>query len=764
MPKTAQYCASIFENTSPVNFYQVGFKLDRLVPGVDNIRYDVNISEEFCRLTDELISALLNDEIKALNVRSPEKPSGRNGKDWEAFKKTYSEVMLSAVNRAKQAREPQVIFLAQAAVTKLVLEKIQRQFEALVRKCKKLIRNHEVSRGYELGDVFRIKEDMAVIQQNRQVLSRHVSRELIRHVGESWKENVLKTCVANFGNDVWLPKEFFFNPVLSVNGNTDDFFMIKRYALLGHRMDDPLRYEAFLGLIKNFLAEADIFGAMAIEEQTLDTKEAANYEESGELDERYKTIGRLLCNVKIIDVLFDSYQTQSLFKEAKSDKADKAELQRLKQLGAAQKKLFDEFYKECKKTGPLPAIIAYYQMQALLSRYCPPLLPHDVLNFLISPGERDKITTKFKRIKSLSGQSFSLKPLYRLARNYQKVRKSKKKKYLLEFLKTFATYHRDRENFQQMKENLQWVNLIDDEKTMNLSRVNNTLYEFLGAEEAVPESKPIRNHVILKADLRGSTEITSQLSQKKLNPASYFSLNFFDPINKVLPEYRANKVFIEGDALILSIFEEEESPEGWYAVARACGLAIRMLRIVRIYNEKSQKHRLPVLEQGIGICYTDAPPAFLFDGDNRIMISSAINRADRLSGCTKFLRRYFANRKEMFNLYVFALPSANEEDEMSYWRYNVNGIELESAGFEKLKKEIDLTTLNILPAENSKNKVRVHTGIFPTSSGKYQRLVVREARIPQIDAQTMKIKGHTSRKYYEICTHSTIYERVKAEL
>ncbi|MFP4446772.1 MAG: hypothetical protein ACLFPD_11070, partial [Desulfosudaceae bacterium] len=211
---------------------------------------------------------------------------------------------------------------------------------------------------------------------------------------------------------------------------------------------------------------------------------------------------------------------------------------------------------------------------------------------------------------------------------------------------------------------------------------------------------------------------------------------------------------------ILSIFEEEETPEGWYGVARACGLAIRILQIVRRYNVKSKKHNLPVLEQGIGICYMDAPPAFLFDGDNRIMISSAINRADRLSGCTKVLRRHLSRKNDLFNLYVFAVAPP-KGGEIEFWRYNVNGIELEAPAFEKLKREIDLSPLHVPVPGLTKNKVRVYTGIFPTQSRQYQRLVVREAQIPQIDPETLRIKGMTDQKYYEICTNPNLYEQVK---
>ena len=41
--------------------------------------------------------------------------------------------------------------------------------------------------------------------------------------------------------------------------------------------------------------------------------------------------------------------------------------------------------------------------------------------------------------------------------------------------------------------------------------------------------------------------------ERELNPASYFSLNFYDPVNKLLAKYGATKVFLEGDAIILAL-------------------------------------------------------------------------------------------------------------------------------------------------------------------------------------------------------------------
>src|SRR6267154_1000901 len=103
----------------------------------------------------------------------------------------------------------------------------------------------------------------------------------------------------------------------------------------------------------------------------------------------------------------------------------------------------------------------------------------------------------------------------------------------------------------------------------------------------------------MQADERDVTRLTRTMIDKGLNPASYFSLNFYDPVNKLLGKYGAQKVFLEGDAIILAILEREGEPG--LAVSRACVLAREMIEIVRGYNQLLERAGLPGLELGVGI-------------------------------------------------------------------------------------------------------------------------------------------------------------------
>jgi len=74
------------------------------------------------------------------------------------------------------------------------------------------------------------------------------------------------------------------------------------------------------------------------------------------------------------------------------------------------------------------------------------------------------------------------------------------------------------------------------------------------ARRSQAQQDKVVSHVIIKADVRGSTRMTQDLLSRGLNPASHFSLNLHEPVKKLLDRYAAKKVFIEGDAIILAIF------------------------------------------------------------------------------------------------------------------------------------------------------------------------------------------------------------------
>lgn len=751
----------------PLESYTCNFSIEKLTIGIDNIRYDVYLSPVFCKATVRIVSHLM-----ARYTRTEELGKHDRSKSWakeiDKYKRLYKDIMLDAVNKAKEQRKVQIDFLAQTAIIKMIIQEINNQFEILISRARTAVKKSDLSHHQDQKEAPKLKQRLSQILQDKELITRQVGGELFGHMLDVQQRELREIREANFGAPSVFVDDILANPILHVDNPFNDFFMLEVYDLsLGRRMEDPDKYDTLLFLIKRLLNQIDR-NNLADKGLSVDRRGAVSSSKSHPSQPALiinENIEPKLRQVDNVDILFNYQNSQKKFKILKKQKANKGKLKKIKTLAANQKQVLNYFYRNFNRNGLIARLAAAYEMQTIYRKYCPPLVPQQVLQYLIIPKTRKAVKNRLKRLKKMYGKSFSFKPMQRKIKRVKMLMVREKKEYLIRFLKAFFRYHRDQINFDIMKEAMDRVHLINEDKFLNLSRENNLLYEFLLPHEQVLGKKPIINHMIIKADVRGSTDITYQLNNRGLNPASYFSLNFFDPISELLSDYDAGKIFIEGDAIILSIFERQKTPAGWYSVARACGIAINMLIIIQRYNTKSHRYQLPILELGIGLVYKDKPPTFLFDGDKRIMISPAINLADRLSGCSRFVRKIITENKSPFNLYVFQTSPEAEvaatKDDISA-RYNVNGIELNPAGFNKLSTEIDLKQIKGDFPDLLGKKATLYTGKFPTLSGKYQRLVIREARIPVADPENLHILRFTRRKYYEICTNPGLYKYARS--
>ena len=740
--------------------YQVGYSLNRLVFGVDNIHIDVHISPQVCNALKRTASLLMIKHSQSEDFFEEYKREFCEIEK-DTLRRVCMDVLLDGINRAKSAAEVQIDFLGQTALAKLFLEEIENQYKYLVAHLDPLVRIYQLSPKYDQNEVFIIKDKLAEIKRRHNQIIRLVGEELLHLLANINAKKLRNMRETHFPPGEILPDNYFINPILHTNNPTDDFFLIEEYVLLGQRSEDPDNYTNIKLIIHELLSKTDLGQGNINNDNSMDVNEGSVQKNGHSSDAEENIFDSWIMESGNIDRMFNYFDSQELYEKAKKEKASEDILQKLKEQINTQQKLFNIFYRKFKKSHLLRQIVAAFEMKSVYSRYCPPMAPRQIREFLVDFWSRISITRQQKRLESFYSEDFSLAPLRQTVKRINGTSTKEKKQYLLMFLKQFSYYHRDLYNFRILKDAMESINLVTEEKIILLSRENRSLFDFLLPDEKVKEEKPIANHVIIKADIRGSIAINHTMRNMGLNPASYFSLNFFDPISAVLSEYGASKVFIEGDAIILSIFEKEDAAQINYSVARACGLAIKILQIVRSYNEKNKENNLPVLELGIGICYSDGPPAFLFDGDSRIMISSAINQADRLSSCDKLLHKIFKSQNDVFNLFVF--ENESEEiiettvDDFTY-RYNVNGIELNEDGFNKLAKEINLQIFTF-PSENDES-VKLYTGKVPLANGNYQRIAIREAVIHKLQPNALDVTGKISKKYYEVCTHHKIYDSI----
>jgi hypothetical protein len=752
----------------PMASYSTDFSLDRLVLGVDNIRCDVRLSPTFCNAAAKLATLLIQRET-GIWIGSEKNPLTVLAREQEKFGRLYGQIMSDAVNKARAVKEMQVDFLAQIALLSMVREVIRKQYEMVIGHCKSAVRHSDMVRSEDQKEALTLKENLAHVLQRREVVQQRVGQEICGYFREIRETDIREVREAVFGQDLPFLFDLLANPMVHRDNPFNDRFMIEEYDLcMGRRVEDPDRYEMMLSLLRSIFGFLDMQATAPVSRSTdRRRQEITGVDLPGDDEAKKFHLQRLDQWIKHpgnIDLLLNRDLVKKQIQAMKREGAGKEALDSLRIKMKQQRLLMSYFFRQFSRTGLIERITACYEMQPLYRDYCPPLVPQQVLQFLIDPKSRTLVRNRLKRLKKLYGKTFRLWPLSRKVVQMERMGSRRKKEYLIRFLRAFCRYHRDLCSYNIYRDAAERINLVTDKKILALSKANRTLYEFLLPHEQEMGEKPIMNHTIIKADLRGSTDITHQMNQRGLNPASYFSLNFFDPITEILAEYDAHKVFIEGDAIILSIFEREDTPSGWYSVARACGMAINMLMIINRYNKKSEEYQLPVLELGIGICHRADAPTFLFDGENRIMISPAINLADRFSGCNRSVRHIIRKNISPFNLFVFQSASDEEVETTAddlLIRYNVNGIELNEAGFRKLAQEIDLKQFFGDIPDLQLEKVCLYTGKFPTKSGRYQRLVLREADVPAVNPKNLSQLHFTHRKYYEVCTSPTLYKVTK---
>jgi hypothetical protein len=181
-------------------------------------------------------------------------------------------------------------------------------------------------------------------------------------------------------------------------------------------------------------------------------------------------------------------------------------------------------------------------------------------------------------------------------------------------------------------------------------------------------------------------------------------------------------------------------------------------------NSQNKAHNLPKLELGLGIAFSSEAPAYLHDEQRKIMISPAINEADRLSSCSSELRHDSSWRKsQRHRVEVFSDDGGTDNKGARRLRYNVNGIELAPPAFKKLKSEMVLHKMKV--HSRSGEGDTYHVGRFVDRRGSAHWLVIREAVIKTWQRQDgMPSVAQADAHFYEVVTDPELISKVKSHL
>ncbi|PYT58131.1 MAG: hypothetical protein DMG35_18770 [Acidobacteria bacterium] len=793
--------------------YNVTIPMGTLAIGVDNIHHDVFLSPKFVQAAREYLFDLIRQTASSTYLPGVELRATR-GPDSVGFRKLLSEVLHSSLTLAKYHKNIEIDLLFRLSLLKFLTFEIGNQFGNLILEGKEWIRQRgEHFERSQQAHV--IKARLSELQSARRAVIRRVGQQVAQIVADVEDNAIARTRRALFGEDFSPYYELCKNRLIFLDGGKDDVFFLEHYVLLGNYVRDPDRFEAMDALFQEFLREAGLTitdeparqEAVLAHTAVLEAIQAIRNEIANLEEQRENARKRLERSDGFFKKMLNSGAPGDL-KASLHDVELRLKHQELKleeigpQVEEARQKLdffhkdrearLGEYLNEPENAGRLfdPGfgpeagaslraqlltrlldrleqheilyhVLASYEIRPIVSDYCPPVHLQQLRKALVSKDELKQVE---RVIKQVPAKKLSLKTIEELSRKIRRFSREELQAAVLRFAADFLRLHRDLRDAEHLTTCMERINLVITEKARELSRLNNRLYECVLPEEARPAQDTVVSHVIIKADVRGSTRMTQDLLSRGLNPASHFSLNLHEPVKKLLDRYSAKKVFIEGDAIILAIFETESSVAYARPVAKACILSRQILAVCNSYNEQASSSDLPALELGLGVAFQGDAPTYWTDGDSRIMISKALNVSDRLSGCAKLAKRMLAKQKTHFSIYQFLNTmegaSAEELDEFLV-RYNMNGIEINEEGFQKLSEEISLDSVETrLEMPWGKQSVTLFYGEVPLGES-VELLVIRKAFARKL-LPDGKIGGPTEHYYYEVCTSPALYNLVAA--
>lgn len=713
--------------------YTPALSLEGLPLGIDNLRHDVHLSARFVEMARLQIARHIvrHGNVEGLlAAEAPPSPTGNHfigskptsGKSPQAepldLKRLLTELHVASLNRAKTDENIAVDLLGRVAILKFLRVELQAQYALTLERGRMTLKSYE---GVRQQKALEYRERVAAFQVAKKIILRKAGQDLFRILREIEKETLARMRRSLFGVRAEKGYQLFLNPLLFSEDGRDTYLNAEFYVMLGNFDRDPDRFSNIRRIVCEFL-------------------QAAN-------------LGAEADDANVVDGWLNVPENAQELVGAGTPDESTAE-------GRSQKLRLAAWVERLEAEGVLDYVVASYEVAPLLSEYSPRINAQQLKHALISREERERVEKLIKEHGRLSSDG-----LYAAVARVAGCRGAERARMAARFLHDFLRYHRDLRRLEALNEALDSINLIGNAKMRELSAMNGTLYEFLLAEEHKPVEEKILRHVVVKADVRDSSRLTRSLLERGLNPASYFSLNFYDPVNKLLPKYGATKVFLEGDAIILALLEREGDPG--LAVSRACVLAREIIEIVRGYNQLLERGGLPTLELGVGISYQESAPMYLMDGEQRIMISDALNESDRLSSCSKRVRKTIEGLQSPFHVYSFqTVPDAETEEGSDDFilNYNLNGIRMNEAAFRRLQQEISMELCRLeLPELWGREGFRLHSGLVPVGGDIFRKIVVRSSRIPQIDPRKFSLTKWTERWYYEVCSNPAIYSALEGK-
>ncbi|MDP6096210.1 MAG: hypothetical protein QGG67_09525 [Gammaproteobacteria bacterium] len=732
----------------------VELNIENLSKGVDNYHIDVKLSRKFCSISKKLITLLVSQQAR---------PNPKNWDNSSLFKKlqdSYLDMMTVLIHRVKTDLGPEEISFLQLAVSKFILLSVKAQLDHDVARVTSRLAELK-SKGS--SETLAVDQRKFWLKKNYDTILYGINKQIFSNLQRTEEKQLATIRSKYLPNYYNFAVELIFNPLLYSSELSALPMLMGNYSawdLNGNDTGFTELNEAVEKLFAKKLKKLPVFPLKNIVPDELTDVEITDEMEGLFASQSFLGLARDCQEViaehffwfdlpSNIELLFNTQQNQKNLSEIRKTLGIKAWWNYRKDV-VRFKRTLKAFHRLLKSRKLLNQLLASRCVRNSVSPTIKGSVePKTLCQYLSCHIDLGKLQDSLGNGQRLNNSQ--VKSLDKHRENIQQALASTNLEETLELLKDVSRYRLHLKYFRFAHRVFNQISLLTDKQELLLSKEAGTLYSLPTSTEIEDDDDRICHHAIMKADVRGSTTVTDELQNRGLNPASYFSMRFFKPINKILDSYGANKVFIEGDAIILSFLEHEQSPQQWFAVSRACGYSREMLKIVGANNRHSAQMDLPFLELGVGICYASESPRYLYDEDKPIMISSAIGLADRLSSCSWALRS--SVKRGLFNVDVARIADGGGEKGQQYVRYNVNGILLDNIAFNKLKSEISLKCVKM---KLNGEQYCFYIGQYPDTHGRKKELIIREGKVGIWKDSAVVKNIESGERYYEVVVNRKV--------
>ncbi|MBL3591371.1 MAG: hypothetical protein JMN24_16525 [gamma proteobacterium endosymbiont of Lamellibrachia anaximandri] len=751
--------------------------LERFQIGIDNTHIDIFLSPKISATASELVRRIVNEDLARNNWGEvgPEASS----KDFDAFRDAYSGLMEVVVERVHdRAAATEVIQLLHISLLKLLLELPGQEIKRLRHQLQQDSSNFSPQLA---GRSLELHERAVALAKLEPGVTYRTLRRLFKVVQRQESTSLRKMRKSVLGASWMVPKLALFNPLLHLPSLTSEEYFMNHYPLLcmdnGEQNFFALTNQIVCDLFESYLpewaaaadelSERNIPQGLRIKER--DTGEGISGFLEGQrlLEQSLQDEEFMVPRTSWLDVpdnierLIQPVGGNWLFGSMNKSPQPNAPWHD-KNWPEFQQRLASELFRRCLRADITRRAVASYRAPRLYRQLEGRIPVKEVYQYLAGVIPKRKLVRRLSALPQSESSNDMVKALDMVSNHIRRMSTAKQQEYVVRYIRDFLGFRRDLKLAYFVNRAMARLKLLTSPEDIKLSKDNGSLYDYPLRTEVEPDEQKIQAHVIMKADLRGSTEITKQLLTKRLNPATHFSMNFFGPITKLLSDFGAQKVFVEGDALILTILEYEGASPQWMSVANSCGMARKILSVMDTQNTQNRMHNLPELELGLGIAFSDDAPAYLYDERRKIMISPAINQADRLSSCSAELKRNLQWARHKGHRVEVMTEPGQDSEAGRLLRYNVNGIELDSPAFFKLKSELALHKVRLRDREGDSHYY--HVGRYLDRHGTTHWLVVREAPVLLWQGDVTAGPEPLGRHFFEVVTEPKLVARVKSKL